>query len=87
MISIPMRSCTAERIRCLQPRYRAVVCMEAWPQKELNLLQFASQRRDRAEHMCDAGRGEQEYQCKRFGCIFDDVPNRCLGAVMNFAPN
>ena len=37
--SIPMRSSTAARMRCLQPRYRGVVGIEDVPEQELNLLQ------------------------------------------------
>ena len=31
--SMPMRSLTADRIRCLQPRYRSVVCTETCPKR------------------------------------------------------
>ena len=39
---MPMRSLTTDRIRCLQPRYRSVVCTENVPQKELDVLQLSS---------------------------------------------
>jgi hypothetical protein len=38
----PMRSFTTLRKRCLQPKYRSVVCTETCPQQELNLLQFTT---------------------------------------------
>jgi hypothetical protein len=31
--SIPILSLTAERMRCLQPRYRSVVWIETWPSR------------------------------------------------------
>ena len=31
--SIPIRSFTANRMRCLQPRYRSVVWIETWPSR------------------------------------------------------
>jgi hypothetical protein len=42
--SMPIRSFTAERMRCLQPRYRSVVWIDTCPEQELNLLQFAARR-------------------------------------------
>jgi hypothetical protein len=39
--SMPIRSFTADEIRCVQPRYRSVVCGDV-AKKELSLLQFAA---------------------------------------------
>jgi len=41
---MPMRSLTADRIRCVQPRQRSVVWTKTLPQKKLDLLQLASRR-------------------------------------------
>ena len=38
---MPMRSWTADRIRCLHPRLRSVACAETCPQRNLDLLQLA----------------------------------------------
>src|SRR2546425_9174256 len=84
---MPMRSLTADRIRCFQPRYRSVVCTETCPKRNLDLLQFASRR------MAEPGTGTPQIVRRQLGYtdalggFFHDVPNRLYGHAISPCPS